>query len=162
MARQNVAYDLSLFEPAKKPKREQTQMRVIKTKTKKRAQISPMVKLTAISLIIATVLSIILTQVALTEVTMQISEANEQYNDAVSEKVRLDSEMSALISVKNVEKVATQELGLSKIDESQIEYISLNVENQGQVNKQNRNLLEKIKMSFDNLQSYIAGIFNNN
>lgn len=163
MARQNTAYDLSLFEPAKKEQVSKKEpLRVIKTNTKTQPKMNALVRGSIICLVLIAVLSIIITQVALTEVTMKITKANGEYSEAMSENVRLNSQMASMMSVKNVEKVATQQLGLTKIDESQIEYVTLQSENKGQISKKNRNLWEKIKLGFSEFKAYIGETFNNN
>lgn len=166
--KQNVAYDLSRFETSPRktaPEAQETrQMRVIKTKkqAKQQARVNTLVKMSVIALSLVAVLSIIFTQVAMSQVTFEITQQKTKLSEAQSEKVRLESELGAMVSVKNVEEVATKQLGLTKMDESQIEYVSLNTENKAEINSKNRGFFDKIKLTVGEFQSYIAGIFNNN
>lgn len=61
----------------------------------------------------------------LTETVNEISQVNQELEVLQSENVRLNMELEAMVSLKNIEEYATEELGLTKLENSQVSYVTL-------------------------------------
>lgn len=133
--RENVAYDLSLFEEKEQPSYEEELRRKVKNRKEaahraaiKRAAASPaaVVKWVAISLALVLSLgSIMMLNVQLTELNDDVVKAQKKLVTVKSDYVRLNMDYESRMSLKNVEDQATKTLGMQKIDNYQIEYINL-------------------------------------
>jgi len=60
-------------------------------------------------------------------------------------------------SQKVVEDYAENVLGMQKLDNAQVEYISLESGNKVEIPEQNENVLKKIKNAFDSFVEYLRG-----
>ena len=67
------------------------------------------------------------------ELTNELSELNGQYGDLINEEKRLNIKLSEKADLSNVEVIATNQLGMSKIEQYQIEYVSLDTEDRAVV-----------------------------
>ena len=67
------------------------------------------------------------------ELTNELSELNGQYGDLINEEKRLNIKLSEKADLSNVEDIATNQLGMSKIEQYQIEYVSLDTEDRAVV-----------------------------
>lgn len=54
---------------------------------------------------------------------------SEEYNMVLSDNKRLAMELNSMISLEQIEKVAVEELGLVKLDQSEIEYVKTSTGN---------------------------------
>lgn len=130
---QNAAYDLSRFEEkAKEPK-----ISVVKTpqnKPKKKPHTMRIVSLAMVVTLIMT--AFIYSQMMLNELTSTIYEANKDLSVLRSENTRLNMELESKTSLKNAEEIATAQLGLSKMQRSQTEYVQLTQGDKVEVAKQ--------------------------
>lgn len=59
----------------------------------------------------------------------EYSALNEKYSMVVSNNQKLSMELNSMISIEQVEKTAVEELGLVKLDQSQIEYVKTSAGN---------------------------------
>ena len=118
------AYDLEMFEdrrPQKEPR-----VRAIKGKKPSAQLRGRRVKQAAlVVLMITLVCGLISSQVMLTELTGQIQSTKQQLVNAQSDYNYLASVLDSKTSQKNVEEIAITQLGLMKLDRSQITYFSL-------------------------------------
>ena len=129
MSQQNAAYDLSVFEnrtpEARKP-------RIKVREGGKTQQVQHRVQMTinaAVGVVlVALACALIYSQVTITELTGEMMHTEEQLTAARSEYDYLASELDRKTSVKNVEEIAETQLGLVKMDKSQISYITLEEE----------------------------------
>lgn len=64
------------------------------------------------------------------EMYMKIASLQSEYDDLVSRNVSMRSEMEARLTVRNIEEYAEKELGLKQLDQSQIEYIAIQTEDE--------------------------------
>ncbi len=62
----------------------------------------------------------------LTELTEEYNAQSTRYEELKSEGVRLQSELEGKMSLRNVEDYASANMGLSKTEAYQIEYVQLN------------------------------------
>ncbi len=145
---ENVAYDLSLFEP-KKPKFKKIetpkQEVVISKKT------SP-VKVVAVAFCIVSILSVLLySRVVLTELSDNINTQTKTLTALKSENVRMRVELESGSAIGNIDELA-REMGLGKIEQYQIEYIDVNNTDKITVTKvENKGIIEKL---IDSINKY--------
>lgn len=123
MAQENLAYDLSLFEP-REPRQRKT-LRVVHNR-KKRVGVSTVLKsVTAGAFVVISLVAVMVLNVRLNETNSSVSAAQKRYTTAQSESVRLNMQLESRMSLKNVESYAVSTLGMQKIQASQIQYINL-------------------------------------
>lgn len=85
------------------------------------------VMVVAISLLMFMALSIY-SRVQLDEINREISSVENKIALAKSDAVKLENELNAIVSLDNVEKYATNELGMVKVQDYQVVYIDLSSE----------------------------------
>lgn len=132
IAKQNLAYDLSLFEP-RENKTDLAAYEEVK-EAKKRLKIqkphltmSEVLKSsTAAIIVMVTITLVMLGNISLNEINIKIERSQKSLTVAKSEGVRLNTQLESRMSLKNVEEQAINKLGLKKINRHQIEYINLN------------------------------------
>ncbi|MBO5783828.1 MAG: cell division protein FtsL [Clostridia bacterium] len=66
------------------------------------------------------------------ELTTQVSNLKEEHADLVNEKIQLGVKIDAMAQLDNIEQIA-QEMGMSKIQQHQIEYVNLGSEDHAEV-----------------------------
>ncbi len=119
-----VAYDLEIFEG----RRQQRPPRVRAVKGKKpeaKVQHRRFAAAGLVVLMITLVCGLITSQARITELTGQIQSANQRLVNAQSEYNYLSGVLDSKTGQRNVEEIATTQLGLMKLDRSQITYFSL-------------------------------------
>ena len=99
-------------------------LRIIKNRRKAKV-IAPVKVIFASAMAIVISVVMIYSQVILTELTSEVSFYENQLTELDTEYVRLQSELEATTSIKTLEEAAETKLGLTKIDSSQVEYVSL-------------------------------------
>lgn len=87
----------------------------------------------------------------------KVSALNNELNLAEAENVRLQSELESKMSAKNVEDYAENELGMQKIDSSQIKYIEIQTDDVVSIPQQDEGVIAKIKSFFDKCVEYFRG-----
>ena len=129
----NAAYDLSLFEEqAKRPKLEEVKL----PKKQTVLNLSP-IRLIMLGLVLVAMAGTLLyTQVALSEVTAQINAANRELEELNNEQTRLEMELNRKMSIGAIEEYATQNLNMNKIEQYQVELISIEQQDEVAVNAQ--------------------------
>ena len=86
-----------------------------------------------------------------------MAELNNQLELVEAENVRLQSELESRMSAKNVEEYAENELGMKKIDSSQIKYIRIQTDDVVSIPQQDKGLVSKIKGFIDSCVEYFRG-----
>ena len=163
MEERNLAYDLSIYEP--KPEREKRQeqqedrsLRVVDNpKAGSKQKQAPIKVVLAMLAIVATVSLMIYNRAVLTELGDAINQQNSQLKNLASEEVRLRSEIEANTSIRNVEEIAVEELHMSKIDKSQITYVTLSEEDKIEVSDSTGGLLDRLSRFLSGILEYIRG-----
>ena len=152
-----VAYDLNKFAPKTAEQHDKElktrSLRIIKNRRK--AKVIAPVKIilaSAMALVISVIM--IYSQVVLTELTSEVSFYENQITELDTEYVRLQSELEATTSIKTLEEAAETKLGLTKIDSSQVEYVSLTGTDEISVAHTGGKYL--IKQYWDNFVAFIA------
>lgn len=102
-------------------------------------------------------LFVINSYVQLNEVYSDISAASTRLNELRSENVRMQTELEGQASIRNIKEYAEEKLGLQKIDQSQIQYIQIQTEDEVIVEAPEQNVFIKIKSWFVDLIEYLRG-----
>ena len=153
----NLAYDFARFEPERKQSvavEKKTEIKVVK-KTARRASPAKIIVMLAAVLAIASMM--IYNQVVLTELNDQTTTLNTELEKLQSEKIQKSTELESQMSLKNIEEYAVNNLGLVKMDQSQVEYVDLESGNKVEVKQQqDDSFWGSIKQVFQNLLEYLG------
>lgn len=153
----NLAYDFARFEPERKQSvavEKKTEIKVVK-KTARRASPAKIIVMLAAVLAIASMM--IYNQVVLTELNDQTTTLNAELEKLQSEKIQKSTELESQMSLKNIEEYAVNNLGLVKMDQSQVEYVDLESGNKVEVKQQqDDSFWGSIKQVFQNLLEYLG------
>lgn len=127
------AYDLNNFAAKTGEEHDKelkaSSLRLIKNRRREKA-VAPVRLIMAAALVVAIATVMIYSQVVLTELTAETNEYESMIGTLNTEYMRLGSELEASTSIKTLEESAEKNLGLSKIDSSQIEYVNLTGEDE--------------------------------
>ena len=111
---QSAAYDLSIYEP--KPKRQ--------------AEQSPRVRVVAqhsreeLALLTVSLCMLLYSNAMLTELSDQVAAAQQKQQMLLAENERLQTSIESRMSLRNVENIAKNELGLSELEPYQVTYVN--------------------------------------
>lgn len=83
--------------------------------------------------VFVTVLSVVQSQVLLTELTEEINNTASQLEEAQSLEIQLEMQAALLMNDAQVEQFAASRLGMSKISGAQVTYVNVAQEDQGTV-----------------------------
>ena len=109
-----------------------------------------------ITVFFAGILGIIFSQVAITEVTMQITSSTQELELLQSDYRTLSAELESSTALSNIETVATREMGMSKLREDQVTYVSFSDgDSVDEVENLNPSLLDQLKAAVSSLMEYI-------
>lgn len=125
----NVAYDLSLFEESTK---KNNIVRLPKKSQAKKAKINVLhAVVLGISIVftIGIVGTFVCSQVQLNELTAKIAAEEKALSESESAYTQLQVKSETKMSLSVIENFAANNLDMTKLDPSQIEYINLPVEN---------------------------------
>lgn len=123
-ANTSLAYDLSLFE--ERQERATREIRVIKNNAPKRLfGLSPLAVVCAAIVVVAVIGLFIYNNVMLMELNAQMNTVTAQLQEAEKQSEVLSATLEAKMSVGAVQMAAEDDLGLVKMDKSQIHYVNL-------------------------------------
>ena len=92
--------------------------------------------------------------VQLNEVYTQISEALDLVR---SENVRMQTLLEGQASIRNIKEYAEEELGMQQLNESQIQYLQIQTEDEVILAEQEQNIFVRIKHKFHDIIEYLRG-----
>ena len=157
------AYDISLFETEdvsfeemeEKQKQKQTQQEEVRIAQQKQAIKSRVIRILAMSaVVIVMIVQVIVGQVELTELNQKISNESEKLEEKKSLYIQSKMKVEARYSSDIVEKSAQSELGMSRADSYQKEYISLEEGDKVETaEKEGENIFEIITEAISSLWS---------
>ncbi|EEG29201.1 putative cell division protein FtsL [[Clostridium] methylpentosum DSM 5476] len=151
--RSNLAYETS---PRRVPLPEQKPE--IRRVPKKSGYIKPYKAILLIVIAVAITASMIYSRAQLNVLNDQNNKLTTEYQTQKSENVRLSAELDSIMSFTNVEQFAEKQLGLRKMDQNQVEYISVPRGNTIEIPEHKEpTFFEKIKTAFTNFVEYLAG-----
>lgn len=152
-----VAYDLDNFAAKTEEQHDEElktrSLRVIKNRRKQKT-VAPVKFILDAMAVIAVALVMIYSQVVLTELTAEVNSYETKISALDTERMRLEGELEASTSIKTLEESAEKNLGLSKIDSSQIEYVNLTGDDEISVAKTGGKYL--IEQYWNNFIEFIA------
>ena len=128
MMQQNAAYDLSVFENRSEQKQVHVEVRKGSNNRKVKQRLAVLRNAAVICVLLCLVCGFLSSQATLTELTTEMQRTQRQLTTAHSEYDYLASVMDSKTGVKNVEDLARSQLGLVKLDRSQITYATLEEE----------------------------------
>jgi len=148
MDRQNVAYDLSMYESLleQKPEKQQKPQQQAKTvKLKNKKAFRTALSVLSIAVVVSMIIGIIYTNSQITEITTNISQVQNDITELESEKAYLEFTLESRMSLSEIEDYAVNVLGMVKMDSTQVEYIEIESEN-------------KVELSGDNIGDRIEEV----
>lgn len=161
MYQDNLAYDLSLFDVDEEQERKKEQKRAesrIKITAKKavarNGNVFAAVACVAASAVVA--FSILYSKLELSEYTSKISTVKTEIETAERENLRLNAELDSMVTLDNVETIASGELGLQKTQSSQVTFVALNTEQITEVAESDGNIFVSIKDWFYDVLEYLG------
>jgi cell division protein FtsL len=129
ISEKNLAYDLSLFEV--NPKEQKYRDNIVKLpeheagkKTKQRST-TAMLGVCSLAISVSILGMTVYNQVQLSELTSEIYITRKCLNDSHSEYNRLKIKLESQLTPEDMEKYSIENLGMKRVDDEQIEYISL-------------------------------------
>ena len=151
----NLAYDFDRFET--QHRKAAPNVRVVKKAQQARKTRYLVAKTaTCVAVYFVGVLGIIMRQVAITEVTMQITQCNQKLELLESDYRTLSAELESSMAMDNIESFVTREKGMSKLREDQVTYVSLsNGDSVDVVESHTTSLLDQLKQTFSGVLSYL-------
>ncbi len=122
-----LAYDLSIYEPREAGVKAQQQprpdLRVLPRPRRRVSILSRLITTVIIVMVLGSIALVLYQNVQLNELSGEITMANLRYQAYESEYQRMSSLVEGKISLRNVEAIAKERLGLAKMDSYQVEYV---------------------------------------
>lgn len=149
----NLAYDR---QHAQKSRKSQTKLRVLEKQraTKTRFLIAKIGL--CVTIFFVGILGIIFSQVALTEVTMNITESTKKLEFLESEYRTLTAELESSVALNNIESTVTREQGMSKLRDEQVIYVNLSDgDSVDVVESSSTSFWQKLKETFSSVLAYL-------
>ncbi|WP_295211045.1 cell division protein FtsL [Ruminococcus sp.] len=151
----NLAYDYSIYDNA-----EEQAVREIKYKKNPAAKQkkTSVVKIMAVCMLALAIFgAMIFGKVEISSLCSEQTKQLEQLEQLQGENVSLQSELAQKTNMSKVEEYAENELGLKKLDKSQIEYVTVDSDSVAKVVKtEESNVFVKIKRWFSSVLEYIG------
>lgn len=155
MERQNVAYDLSMYEALLEPKPQKETKQQSKTvKIKNKYAFKNFVNILSIAVIVSLIVGVIYTNAAITQTTNKIAQTQNAITELESEKAYLEFTLESRMSLDEIEDYAVNVLGMVKMDSSQVEYVEIESENKTEFSEDK--LADKIEEAVEPVLSYFA------
>lgn len=116
-------------EPQKKPQLElvkKTRLTAQQVRQQTAAETRKTFKVMCVAMAVLMFMALaIYSRVKLDEINREISSVEKKIELAQSDAVKLNNELNAIVSINNVEEYATNELGMTKIQDYQVYYIDM-------------------------------------
>lgn len=154
-ASNNLAYDISVYEPLEK-KQPKPEIKV-RSKTHQVKTISAARSLLTAVAALCILCAMLYGKVETSKLYNEASALNKQLNTLNSENDRLQAEIESKTTRNKVEDIASSELGLVKLDKSQVQYIEVQKDNVTKVvENDDKNIFVSIKDWFSGVMEYIG------
>ena len=132
----SLAYDFEMFMPhSTEPVRKDNIVKIPQPKRNTRAKKRAVKRLSASAFAVMTTIFMlaamcgnIFLRLQINEVNSKINAVKSEINELTSEKTRLEVELERIVSYSNIELEAA-EIGMQKMDKSQVKYIRVNDKN---------------------------------
>ncbi len=141
----NLAYNLSAFEP-KKSAISTPQIKALKSKKQEeKPTVMSMIIMVVACVVLAAMISMLLhTKAMLNEVGMEVSQLTSEYNGVMAENEKLKSDINEIMSIKEIESYARENLGMEKMEIYQIQYVNMNPSDEISVKPQENTALSQV------------------
>ena len=151
---QQAAYDLTTFEN----REQRPRLRVARSpKAKRRVDLSGFKIIAVVAVIFSLAWGVLYSRAQVTELTTQISSTESDLSEAKSEYDYLNLQLESRTDLETVEDYAVTQLGLVKVDSSQITYLTLESEDKVvKPESEVKTLPENFSAGFMNLMEYLA------
>lgn len=157
--RGNLAYDLSVYEPKKKPspQKQQSEIKMQKNPMPLARRESAFKFAFKAFLILLMLCAILYGKVETNALFGEISELESELKSLQTENITLAAEYESRTSLKNVEDYAENTLGLKKLDKSQIEYVEIPGDSVIEiVEAENKNIFIRIRNWINEIKEHIG------
>lgn len=154
----NLAYDFERFETQHRNSQRKPKLKVVVKREQQAKKTRYLVAKTAACVVIffVGVLGIILSQVAMTEVTMKITNYNQKLELLESDYRTLSAELESSMALNNIESVVTREMGMSKLRDNQVTYVNFsNGDSVDVVENHSTSIFEQLKETFSGVLEYL-------
>lgn len=164
----NVAYDLSAYEPRRRPAQEQSpRVKVISRRSPEEiARPKAIFQGALVTALLACILGLVLySNAILTELSDQITDEMTTQQLLLSENNRLQAEIDGKMSLRSIEDMAKTQLGLSEMEPYQVTYVNRTGGDRimrTEYSPRNASLLENITDSIGSFLEYLRINFNKN
>ena len=109
-----------------------------------------------VAIFFAGIIGVIMSQVAITEVTMNITESSRKLEILESDYRTLTAELESSVALNNIESTVTREKGMSKLRDDQVIYVNLSDgDSVDVVESSSASFLEKLKETFLSVMEYL-------
>ncbi len=158
----NLAYDLSLFDVDEEEERRRAKKRAEKSNikiTEKKAVArngSVFMAVASAVTVVIVAFAILYSKVQLSDYTAMISDVKTEIQLAERENLRLNAELDSMVTLDNVESIATNELGLQKTQNSQVIFVTKNTEKMTEVAENDTNIFMSIRDWFSGILEYLG------
>ncbi len=154
-SRNNLAYDISVYEPVRK-KQTQPQIKYKKNTHEVKSFSAAKSIFTALAAMII-LCCMLYGKVETTKLYNEAAVLYDELNILNSENDRIKAEIESKTALNKVDEIAVEKLGLKKLDKTQIQYIDVRNEDVTKVvEKESNNVFLKIKDWFIGLKEYIG------
>lgn len=96
-------------------------------------------------------------KVKLTEVNQNLEATKVTQQETLSEKKRLESEMSKIVSLKNIQKAAQEQYQMVEVKPTQIVNIIISDDNKAVVLEKQSSISAKLSAWLDQIKEYVIG-----
>lgn len=154
---QNLAYDFSSYVEEyveSKPK-------IISKKTvkAKKSKLNPVSIFLVVALVGGITSGLVYNNVVLNELGNEITQMSNELDELNSENTRLNVDLETKTSLRKIEEYATNELGLQRANNNQIEYVRVEQENKIETTQDEENIMDKIINIINSIIDAIKGMF---
>ena len=127
-----------------------------KTETLKRKYVSPFTVVAAL-IIVALAAFLLVSNITLNEVTIENNKKTKEYAKLVSEGELLELEIDRKYSLENIEQIATEELGMVKLQPYQVHTVNLATDDNVEIAVETKDgtIVDGFVQSFNILLEYL-------
>ncbi|MEG2203704.1 MAG: hypothetical protein RRY21_00940 [Oscillospiraceae bacterium] len=160
MAQTNVAYDLNRPERQSAPPaprvKQPPELRVVETRRRRDAGFMMRAGVLFV-MTLAIICAILSNKVALTELTAEIEETQNQLGQLQNENRRMQVELEGRVSLRTVEEEAASRLGMAKMESYQVEYVDLGAGDQVLMTREpERSMADRITEVWEKALEYLG------
>lgn len=154
----NTAYDFDLFQPQPQPKKknqpQKPQLRVVEQREAIRSRNFTLQAVGCVIVFFIGVVGILVSQIALAEITKQLSDETTMLNRAQADYRTLETELESSVALSNIEGTVTRDLGMTKLRDDQVTYVNLTDSQVEEVIITDNSVFGRIKAGIESLLAF--------